>query len=47
MIFSFVNVNEDEEIKLPMIKEKILCGGQEADYFEMFYCSGYKNLQYI
>ena len=45
MIFNFCGVEVEDEIKLPIIKEKILFGGPEADYLEMFCCAGRDNTE--
>lgn len=36
MIFNFCDVDVNDEISMPLIKEKILLGGEEAEYLEMF-----------
>lgn len=36
MIFKFCNVDIESEIKMPIIKEKIILGGEAAEYLEMF-----------
>lgn len=39
MIFKICNAERDSEIELPAIRNKILLGGLEADYLEMFCCA--------
>jgi Ca2+-binding EF-hand superfamily protein len=39
LIFKLVNVDREEEIPLPVIKERIIVGGEEAKYLEMFCCT--------
>lgn len=40
MIFKICETDFEDEIFLPKIKEKIIIGGEEVEYLEMFCCSG-------
>lgn len=39
LIFKLVDIPKNMEIPLPKIKEKILLGGTEGHYLEMFCCT--------
>lgn len=48
LIFKLVDVDIDDEIPLPKVKEKIIGGGEEAEYLEMFCCAdGFKKIDII
>jgi hypothetical protein len=48
LIFKLVDVDIDDEIPLPKVKEKIIGGGEEAEYLEMFCCAdGFKKVDVI
>jgi hypothetical protein len=48
IIFKMVDINVDEEIPLPKVREKIIEGGEEAEFLEMFCCAdGFKRIDHL